>query len=129
MVNVALDDVTGDGLGGRWDKDIYPLDPEARSLMKLSTSGRGSVITKEILSQCWGIGLELAKKTLSTTTQAGIRKLMHPAERRVRTQQNHLRFPSLNTRFYSNRIISASKSTQGNSCAQVFTNGQGYSLF
>jgi hypothetical protein len=72
MVNVALDDVPGNGLRGQWDAEVYLLDPEARSLIKLSTSGRGSVITKEILSQHWGIGLELAKKTLSTTTQAGI---------------------------------------------------------
>jgi hypothetical protein len=70
MVNVALDDVTGNGLGGRWDEEVYYLDPKARLLMKLSTSGRGLVITKQILSRGRGIGLELAKKTLNTTTQA-----------------------------------------------------------
>jgi hypothetical protein len=129
MVNVASDDIKGNGLKGGWDEDVYPLDPEARSMMLLSTSGRGSVITKEILSRRWGIGLNAAKATLQTTTQAGIRRLMHPAERRVKTRQNHLQFPSLNTRFYSDTMFSASKSTRGNSCAQVFTNGLGYSLF
>jgi hypothetical protein len=29
MVNVASDDVKDDGLGGRWDDEVYPLDPEA----------------------------------------------------------------------------------------------------
>jgi hypothetical protein len=56
MVNVASDNVDGNRLGGRWDEEVYPTDPEARSLMKLSTSGRGSVITKEILllfGMCW----------------------------------------------------------------------------
>jgi hypothetical protein len=42
MVNVALDDVPGNGLRGQWDAEVYLLDPEARSLIKLSTSGRGS---------------------------------------------------------------------------------------
>jgi hypothetical protein len=86
MVNVASDDMNGNGLDGRRDKEVYPLDPDARSMMKLSTSGRGSVITKEILSRRWGIGLEAAKSTLKTTTQAGIRRLLHPAERRVKTR-------------------------------------------
>jgi hypothetical protein len=129
MVNVASDDIGGQGLSGRKDEEVYPMDPEARSMMRLSTSGRGSVITKEILSRRWGIGLETAKATLKTTTQAGIRRLLHPAERRVRTRQNHLRFPTLNARFYSDTMFSAAKSTRGNECAQVFTNGLGYSLF
>jgi hypothetical protein len=87
MGNVASDDVDDDGLGGRWDDEVYPLHPEARLLMKLSTSGRGSVIAKEILSRRWGIGLESVKKTLQTTTQAGIRRLLHPAERHVGTME------------------------------------------
>jgi hypothetical protein len=115
MVNMASDDIRGYGLEGRRDEEVYPMDPDARLMMKLSTSGRGSDITKEILSRRWGIGLEAAKSTLKTTTQAGIRRLLHPAEECMKTRQNHLRFSTLNARFYSGTMFSATKSTRGNS--------------
>jgi hypothetical protein len=116
-VNVALDDINGNGLDGRRDEEVCPLDPDARLMMKLSISRRGLVITKEIVSWRWGIGLEVAKSTLKITTQARIRRLLHPAERRVKTRQNHLRFAMLNARFYSDTMFSVAKSTRGNSCA------------
>jgi hypothetical protein len=128
-VNVASDDIEGDGLDGRQDSEIYPTDDVDRNIMQMKSSERGSVVTKEILARRWGIGIETAKRTLQSTTQAGIRKILHPSERRVRTRQNHLRFPNLNARFYSDTMFAAEKSTRGNTCAQIFTNGSGYSLF
>jgi hypothetical protein len=80
-VNVAADDVPGDGLSGRLDDEIYPTDEDDRVLMKMKSSERGSVVTKEILARRWGIGLETAKRTLRSTTQAGIRRVLDPSER------------------------------------------------
>jgi hypothetical protein len=44
-------------------------------------------------------------------------------------RQNHLRFPSLITCFYSDTMFAAEESTCENTCAQVFTKRNGYSLF
>ena len=49
-VNVAADAIVGDGLSGRNDNDVYPMDDESRKLFALSTSNKRSVITPEILS-------------------------------------------------------------------------------
>ena len=100
-----------------------------RCAAKIATKDRGSVLTKEILAKRWGIGLDTAHRTLTATTQVGIRKVLNPVERRYRTRQSHLRFPTLNTRMYTDTMFAASKSLRGNKCAQVFTNGVGYDLF
>jgi hypothetical protein len=34
-INVAADDTVGDGLSGRNDNDVYPMDAESRSLFAL----------------------------------------------------------------------------------------------
>ena len=95
----------------------------------MNSKARGPVITKEILAKRWGIGLDTAHRTLTATTQSGIRRVLHPVERRYKTRQSHLRFPTLNTKFYTDTMFSTTKSIRGNKCAQVFTNGLGYDLF
>lgn len=86
--------------------------------------GQGAVLTKEILAQRWEIGLDTARKILATTTQYGVRQVLHPVvERCYRTRQTHLRVPTLNTMF------STTKSLRGHNCVHVFTNGVGYDLF
>jgi hypothetical protein len=72
MVNVAANDMEGDGLDGRKDGTIYPTNEDNRKLMKIALSERGSVITKEILAKRWGIGPDTVKRTLQSTTQTGI---------------------------------------------------------
>ena len=54
--------------------------PRARSVAKLTTSVRESVLTPQILSQRWNIGLLTAKKTLDVTTQSGLRNIYAPAK-------------------------------------------------
>jgi transposase len=95
----------------------------------MSSAQRGPVITKEILARRWGIGLDTAHRTLTATTQVGIRRVLHPVERCYKTRQSHLRYPTLNTRFYTDTMYASTKSLKGNTCAQVFTNGTGYDLF
>lgn len=58
QVNVAPDDMAGDGLEGGTDKEIYT---DARRIMKLSTTDRSSAITPEVLSTRWGIGIACEK--------------------------------------------------------------------
>jgi hypothetical protein len=61
----------------------------------MSTLERGPIITKEILAKRWDIGLDTAHRTLTATTQQGIRRVLHPVERSYKTRrQSHLRFPS-----------------------------------
>ena len=127
-INIESSSTSGDGL------DVIP-DPicevaeKNRWVAGIATKERGSVITKEVLARRWGIGLDTAHRTLTATTQMGIRKVLHPIERRYRTRQAHLRFPNLNTRLYTDTMFASTKSLRGNKCAQVFTNGVGYDLF
>jgi hypothetical protein len=127
-INVEAECVGGDGLDVTTDP-ICAVAEENRWIAGLATKDRGSVITKEILARRWGIGLDTAHRTLTATTQLGVRKVLHPVERRYRTRQAHLRFPSLNTRLYTDTMFATTKSLRGNKCAQVFTNGVGYDLF
>jgi hypothetical protein len=128
---VASDDIPGDGLAGHADPpDVYPLPESTRTLFALSTDEKRSVITPEVLACRWNIGLLTAKRTLSVTTQVGIRNVLVPAERRTRQMLNHLRFPTLRADIYSDTMF-ASKlgSLRGHTTAQVFTNGRGYDCF
>ena len=95
-MNTAVTDICGDGI------DCWPeRSDEIREVASMSTSGAGSVITKEILARRWFIGMDTMHRTLKVTTQAGIRKFLHPMECCVKTQQ----------------------------CTQVFTDGQGWDQF
>jgi hypothetical protein len=69
-VTVAADNIIGDGLNGYEDKEVYKRCPEVREIFALSTEERRLVISPEILSRRWGIGLNTANKTLHATRQA-----------------------------------------------------------
>ena len=129
-VNIESFAENGDGLDARPEDSICEASEEERQISGFSSRDKGPVITKEILARRWGIGLNTAHQTLSTTTQVGVRRVLQPVERRYRTRQSHLRFPTLNTRFYTDTMFApGALSIRGNTCAQVFTNGQGYDLF
>jgi hypothetical protein len=113
---------------------IHPDDKEGnglltRSISAMHRSAPASVITKEILATRWCIGLESASRTLNVTTQNGIRKVVLPVERRFRTKQSHLRFPTLDGKWFSDTSFPVPKSIRGNSSAQLTTNGKGYTQF
>ncbi len=127
-INVESDCVVGDGLDDLIDP-ICDVAQENRWVAGISTKDHGSVVTKEILARRWGIGLDTALRALVATTQVGVRKVLHPVERRYRTRQSHLHFPNLNTRLYTDTMFASAKSLRGNKCAQIFTNGVGYDLF
>jgi hypothetical protein len=88
------------------------------------TSERHSSVTFENLSCKWNIGLETAKRTLQVTTQRGIRTAVHPLHhRRCRVDHLHLNRRRLNGDWFTDTLFSTVISIQGNTCAQVFTNG------
>jgi hypothetical protein len=129
-MNIESDSRVGDGQDIRSDESLCVLSVADQEICAMSSKDRGPVITKEILAKRWGIGLNTAHRTLTATTQNVIRHVLHPVERRYKMRQSHLRFPTLNTRFYTDTMFSMTrKSLRGNKCAQVFTNGLGYDLF
>ena len=87
------------------------------------TSERHSAVTFENLSRKWNIGLETAKRTLQVTTQQGVRTAVHPLPRRYRVNHLHLNRRRLNGDWFTDTLFSIVTSIQGNTCAQVFTNG------
>ena len=52
-VNVASDDILGDGLDGHADEDVYTITLESRKLYALSTDEKKSVLTHETLARRW----------------------------------------------------------------------------
>ena len=129
-VNVAGDDVFGDGLDGYGDAELYELGSEKRNVFALSRSEKGAIITKEVLARRWGIGLNTAHRTLRATTQRGVRTFLHPSERRLSTNLPHLSFPMRrDSKMYSDTMFAKVKSVRKFTCAQNWTDGQGYTLF
>jgi hypothetical protein len=118
-VYVSLDDDGGDGL----ESD------EGWRILALSSSDKETVLTKGMLARRWGIGLKAADNTLRVTTQRGIRTFLNPMGRRLSTHTPHLAFPVSNKTMYSDTLFLKVKSHHQNTTAQVWTDGQGYSLF
>ena len=108
------------------EADVIAHDEQCRGLQAINTATRHSVITKEILAQRWFTGLESAGRTLQATTQDGMRFVEGPLERRLRTSQAHMRFPSLIMTLCSDTLFSQVRSVRGYTCAQVFTDGHGF---
>jgi hypothetical protein len=97
-----------------------------RSLSTIDSDHRQSVVTKEALAQKWFTGLEAARRTLLATTQDGVHFVEGPIERRLRTSQAHMRFPSLIMTLCSDTLFSHVRSVRGFTCAQIFTDGHGF---
>jgi hypothetical protein len=125
----APDDVPGDGLSGHDHSSVYTQYIEIREISKLTSSERMSILTPEILAKKWNIGLATAKRTMHVTTQAGLRNVFMPGERRLRQRTNHLRFPTLSGKYYTDTMFASKKSARMFKTAQIFTNGKGFDFF
>jgi hypothetical protein len=93
------------------------------SLVAAVTGDRHTKVNPENLARLWNIGLETAKRTLQVTTQQGIRTALHPLHRRYRVDHLHLNRKRLNGDWFTDTLFSQTISLQGNTCAQVYTNG------
>ena len=129
QISISSDDIEGDGLDGRNDDGLFNTPPEFKVISAMEVSEKSSVITKEVLARRWGIGLDTALRTLRVTTQRGIRSFVHPTDRRLPTHKPHLSFPMIRKKFYTDTMFSKITSLRKNKCAQVWTDGSGYSLF
>ena len=90
------------------------------------TNERHHGVDPELLAQKWGIGLEKAKATLRNTTQNSIRSAVGPLTRRYRTDFMSQRLRRLSTTWYTDTLFAKNKSLVGNTCAQMFTDGDGF---
>ena len=126
QVRVACDDITGQGIDGFKDEEVYPPSEERRNLASLKTFDQKAALTPEILSRRWNIGLEKAQDTLRVTTQAGVRNVLVPSERKVRKKAPWLKFPAVKGRWFTDQMFSLVESIHGDIGASVFTNGTGF---
>lgn len=95
-------------------------------MSQIRTSKLHHGVDADLLSLKWGIGLERARNTLEYTTQMNVRSALLPLTRRYRTDLLSQRVRRLNTRFYTDTMFSkVGTSLRGNTCAQVFTDGNG----
>jgi len=85
------------------------------------------------LAKLWNIPVDLARKTLDSTTQRVTRKTsgttMH---RRYSTNDRMLRYKRLNCRLFTDTMYAnekKAKSTRGNTCAQVYASDFGFVYF
>ena len=90
------------------------------------TDNRHHGMSPELLAQKWGIGIEKAKHTIRGTTQDSIRSAILPLTRRYRTDFMSQRLRRLSTAWYTDTLNSTQKSIIGNTCAQIFTDGKGF---
>ena len=79
-----------------------------------------------LLARKWGIGLNKAKQTLECTTQQNIRSAILPLTRRYRTDLLSQRLRRLSSRFFTDTAFAKEASILGNTCAQIFTDGDGF---
>ena len=102
---------------------------DVRQVSAVSTQARHSVISEEELAKRWGIGLETAQNTIRATTQAGVRRILHPVDRRYRTRRADLKFPTANKPWFSDTAFFTLPSIRQKTCSQIFTDTEGYDHF
>ena len=74
----------------------------------------------------WGIGLSKAKATLEATTQENVRSAILPLTRRYRTDLMSQKLKRLRAKFYTDTLFMDETSTKGNTCAQLYADGDGF---
>lgn len=124
--------------GTHWDEQELqfvepPESPPTNAqvaISALATNDKQLQITPELLARRWGIGKELAAKTLKVTTQRGIRNFSGNLSKRYDTRLPHLQYPIIKgAKFYTDTLLPNVKSLRMNSVAQVWCDGKGYCLF
>ena len=111
-----------DGESAKGDESV------ARDVLAIERVIESNTLTPIVLSKRWNIGLAKAAKTLSVTTQAGLRHIYAPGERKLRQRTLHLKFPNLRGKWYTDTMFSTCKSLRQFDCAQIITNGYGFDI-
>ena len=84
------------------------------------------VISPELLAQKWGIGIEKVKDKIRGTAQNSIRSAILPLTWKYRTDFLSQILHRLSSTCYTDTLFSTQKSILGNTCAQMFTDGKGF---
>ena len=128
-VNVQTEEGVADVPTVQVSSVAFAPSPGDIGVNAVEAAPKKTIITPEALARRWHIGLQTARNTLKVTTQSGIRNLYAPSERKLRFRNNHMRFPTLRGRFYTDQMFANTKSKRGHIGAQVFTNAKGYERF
>jgi hypothetical protein len=98
-------------------------DNDDVQLAFVGAKDRHSQVSAETVACKLRCGLETAQRTLTTTTQRGVRNTIHPLHRRYRVDHLNLHRKRLRDVFYMDTLFSKVKSLSGFTCAQLITNG------
>ena len=98
-----------------------------RKLSAISRRATGNQFDPEMLARNWGIDRVTARRMINTTTQRGIRTLLHPTlSRRFRTNDRQLRYRRLPIECFTDTLISKTASRRLNMYAQIFATSDGW---
>ena len=99
--------------------------------VKRTRSGFGTYIDKrhhgistDLLAREWGVVLYKAKHALQSKTQDNVISDLKPLTWRYITYFLLQGISCLNCRIYTDTLLAKDKSIVGNTCAQIFTNGE-----
>jgi len=88
-------------------------------------------ITKESLAELWSIGIDVAQRTIDTSTQNTLRVTNCDLHHRFQTKAHQWQFNQLGGiygRYCTDTAIAKIKSIRGNTCAQIFTNAANHTV-
>jgi hypothetical protein len=94
-----------------------------------TTVKKNLFVKEDVLAKKWAIGKQIAHDTIKATTQAFVRNVMHPVERRFKTKNVALRYNHIKQTFTPNTFFANIKSAAGKKCAQLFTTDFGFAKF
>lgn len=102
------------------------VNREQRSLSAVRPTSRHSSISTELLAKTFMISRPKAQQLQRITTQKGVRRGIGPMERRLRDLGPSLNKPKLGGHWYGDILHSKISSLDGNNCAFMWTNDEGY---
>ena len=86
-VNVASDDVDGDGMSGHLNEEVYPIGDEARKVMTMSTDEKVGIISKEVLSPSMGHWIGHSSENIESYNPKGCENIPESSHKEVSNSQ------------------------------------------
>ena len=99
-------------------KEINAVSKIASYFVNVTLSLRETKTNAQKLAQMWGIGIDKAKKVVSTKIQRAVCKVSQPLSRRLRTRQSLFRQHRFRGRLYTDTVFGIN-STRGNKTAHM----------
>ena len=106
------------------DNFAEALQSKVKVVARVGTSRSRHAVDSELLARRWMISPEAAARTVKSTTQRGIRTVLHPSlSRRFRTNDRGLRYNRLRHTMFTDTLKAGTISRRGNQYAQIYTTG------